>query len=52
MDNILIASTQMEWIQEGFDALIGMFDRVGIKKHLGNIAGMLCRPYCTVKTQL
>ena len=51
-DDGLIASTDPVWIQEAFDTLTGLFDRLELYKKFNKTVGMLCCPYFTVVTQL
>ena len=51
-DDIMVASTDPEWIQGVFNTLTGLFDRVGLRNNVGKTVGMLCRPFCVVGTHL
>ena len=50
-DNGLIASTHTECLQGDFDTLTGLFDRVGLRKNVVKIVGMICHPCRAVGTQ-
>ena len=45
-DNVIIASTQLEWIQGAFDALMGMLNRVGLRTNVGKTVVMICQTCC------
>ena len=40
----MVASTNPGWIQTAFDTLMGLFDRLGLKKNVRKIVGMVCHP--------
>ena len=50
--NNLIVLTQLEWIQGGFDTLIGLFDRMGIWTNVGKMVGISFFPFFSVWDQL
>ena len=43
-DNGMMAFTNLEWLHTAFDTLIGIFDRVGLKKNFQKTMGMVCHP--------
>ena len=47
----MIASSDPGWIQGAFSALVGMFDRVGLKTKFVNTVRMVCRPFQVAGTQ-
>ena len=51
VDEFLVASTELVYLQGEFDTLTGLFDRSGIWKNIGNMVGMLCRPCHVVGNQ-
>ena len=51
MDYGIIASSDPGWIQGEFSDLVGMFDRVGLKKKIVNTVKMVCRPCQVAGTQ-
>ena len=44
-DDGMVASPDATWLQVAFNALVGLFDRVGLQKKLGKTVGMLCHPF-------
>ena len=46
----LIASTQLEWLQEAFNALIGVFDLVGFSTNVGKMVRIIFHPCHVVGT--
>ena len=40
----MVASSDPAWIQGAFNALVGLFDRVGLQKNFGKTVGMVCHP--------
>ena len=44
-DDGIFASSDPRWIQGSFNILVGLFDRVGLRKNLSKTVGMVCRPY-------
>ena len=42
VDNGMVASTDSRWLQGAFNTLVGLFDRVGLKKNIGKKVGMVC----------
>ena len=40
----LVVSTDPDWLQEEFDTLTGLFDRVVMRKNVGNTVGMVFFP--------
>ena len=51
VDDGLVVSTDMFWLQVSFDTLAGFFDRLVIGENSSKIFGMLCRPCCAFGTQ-
>ena len=49
VDNRMVASTNLGWIQTAFDILTGLFDRVGLKTNVRKIVGMACHPCQAVR---
>ena len=43
-DDGLVVSTDPDWLQEEFDTLTGLFDRVVMRKNVGNTVGMVFCP--------
>ena len=41
-DNGMVASLDPAWLQGAFNALVGLFDRVGLQKNFGKTVGMVC----------
>ena len=52
MDDSIIASSDLGWLQGAFSTLVGMFDWLGLSKNAGKTAGMVCRPCQAEGTQL
>ena len=50
-DEGMLAPTDLECLQGAFDALVGLFDQVGLRMNIGMIVGMLCRPCQAAGTQ-
>ena len=50
-DDILVALTDLVWLQGVFDTLTGLLDRVGLQTNSGNMVGMLCFPCCAMGLQ-
>ena len=46
------ALSEPGWLQGVFSTLVGLFDRVGLKKNVGNMVGIVCRPCQVVVIQL
>ena len=42
-DDGMVVSSNPRWLQWGFNALVGLFDRVGLHKNLGKTVSMTCR---------
>ena len=51
-DDILVASTDPEWLQGAFETLTRMFYRVELKTNVRKTVGMICRPCWLEGTQL
>ena len=43
-NNGMVASWDPAWIQGAFNALVGLFDRVGLQKNFGKTFSMVCHP--------
>ena len=43
-DNGMLASSDPHWIQWAFNALVGLFKRVGLRTNLGKTVSMVFRP--------
>jgi hypothetical protein len=43
-DDGLLAGRKKEWVQDGFDVLIGLFERVGLRTNTGKTKAMICMP--------
>ena len=43
-DNGMVASSDPAWLQGAFNALVGLFDRVGLRKNVGKTVSMVCHP--------
>ena len=41
----MVASSDPAWLQGAFNALVGLFDRVGLQKKFGKTVGMVCHPF-------
>ena len=44
-DDGMVASLDPAWLQGAFNALVGLFDRVGLQKNVRKTVGMVCHPY-------
>ena len=40
----MVASSDPAWLQGAFNALGGLFDRVGLKTNVGKTVGRVCHP--------
>ena len=40
----MVASSDPCWLQGAFNTLVGLFDRVGLRKNVRNTVGMVCHP--------
>ena len=43
-DNGMVALLDPVWLQGAFNALVGMFDRVGLHTNVWKTVGMVCHP--------
>ena len=50
-DNGMVASSDPRWLQWEFDALVGLFERVGLRTNVGKTVIMVCRPCQAAGTQ-
>jgi hypothetical protein len=41
-DDGLLVGRKKEWVQDAFDVLIGLFERVGLRKNTGKMKAMIC----------
>ena len=44
-DNVMVAAVDPVWLQGAFNALVGLFDRLGLRTNVGKTFGMVCHPY-------
>ena len=44
-DNGMVVSSDPAWLQGAFTALVGLFDRVGLRKNVGKTVSMVCHPF-------
>ena len=44
VDDGMVASSDPAWLQGAFNALVGLFDRVGLRKNVGKTVSMVCHP--------
>ena len=51
-DDGMVASSDPGWLQGAFSTLVGIFYRVGLRKNVGKMVGMVCRPCQAAITQL
>ena len=51
-DDGMVAFSDPVWLRGAFNALVGLFDRVGLQTNAGKTVGMVCRPCQAVGTQL
>ena len=50
-DDGMVASSDPRWLQWAFNALVGLFERVGLRKNVGKTVSMTCRPCPTTGNQ-
>ena len=43
-DNDMVTSLDPAWLQGAFTALVGLFDRLGLRKNFGKTVSMVCHP--------
>ena len=43
-DGIMVASSDLRWLQGTFSTLVGMFDRLGLRTNAGKTVGMVFHP--------
>ena len=43
-DNGMVALSDPVWMKGPFNALVGLFDRVGLRTNAGKTVGMVCHP--------
>ena len=44
-DDGMVASLDPVWLQVAFNALVGLFERVDLRRNVGKTVGMVCHPY-------
>ena len=44
----MVDSSDPRWLQDAFNTLVGLFDRVGLRTNVGNKVSMVCRPFQAV----
>ena len=44
MNTASFDSSDPAWLQGAFNALVGLFDRVGLRKNVGKTVRMVCHP--------
>ena len=44
-DNGMVDSSDPQWLQGAFNTLVGLFDRVGLRKKAGKTVGKVCHPF-------
>ena len=44
-DDGMVDLSDPQWIQGAFNTLVGLFDRVGLRKNFGKTVGMVCHPF-------
>ena len=50
-DDGMVASSEPRWLQWAFDALVSLFEQVGLRKNFGKTVSMVCRPCQAARTQ-
>ena len=50
-DDGMVASSNPRWLQWDFNALVGLFDCVGLHTNMGKTVSMTCRPFPTAGNQ-
>ena len=48
----MVESSDPHWLQWAFNALVGLFECVGLRKNLGKTVSMTCRPCPAAGNQL
>ena len=48
----MVASSDPHWLQWAFDALVSLFEGVGLRKNVGKTVSMVCRPCQATGTKL
>ena len=51
-DDGMVASSDPRWLQWAFNALVGLFECVGLQKNVGKTVSMVCRPCQAAGNQL
>ena len=44
-NNGMVALSDPVWLQGAFNALVGLFDMVGLQTNVGKTVGMVCHPF-------
>ena len=44
----MVTSSDLAWLQDAFTALVGLFDRVGLRTNFGKTVSMVCH-HCQAK---
>ena len=52
VDDDMVASSDPRWLQWAFDALVSLFERVGLRTNIWKTVSMVCRPCQAAGTQL
>ena len=47
----MVTLLDLRWIQDAFNTLVGLFDRVGLWNNVGKTVGMVCCPCQAVGNQ-
>ena len=50
-DNGMVKLSNPRWLQDTFNTLVNLFDRVGLRNNVGKTVGMVCRTYQAAGTQ-
>ena len=51
-DDDMVALSDPHWLQWAFNALVSLFERVGLRKNVGNTVSMVCQPCLAAGTKL
>ena len=49
-DDGMVASSDPRWLQWAFDALVSLFERMGLRTNVGKTVSMVCRPCQAART--
>ena len=47
----MVVSSDPRWLQWEFDALVSLFEQVGLRTNAGKTVSMVCRPFQAAGTQ-